>query len=252
MFSFRVIGTPSSAERGSCARQRASAERASLNAVSALTRYMALIRGSQCAMRSSCARATSTGESSPRAKAAPSSAAESSWIAAIVPDYTRRRDDKNAGARAHRASLAAHGERGERGALVACARCRDGCAARAPSRRLPCKPGRVSRAPRAARHGAGQAPGSPRAAAQHGAPGALLHPRRLSAREAESAGRTEDLVRDGADARPPGRLGPSLRLHDGVARVGNAGELGWRAQPPADGALDLDAGVMGEGRLFRL
>ena len=85
MFSFTVIGTPSSAETGSRARQRHSAARAVASAGSALTRYMALMRGSHESIRSSRARVTSSGESSPRAKAAASSAAESSWIAAIVP-----------------------------------------------------------------------------------------------------------------------------------------------------------------------
>ena len=85
MFSFTVIGTPSSAEHGSRARQRASAALASLSALSALTRYMALMRGSHESIRSSCARVTATGESSPRAKAAASSAADSSSNAPIVP-----------------------------------------------------------------------------------------------------------------------------------------------------------------------
>src|SRR5882762_137044 len=83
MFSLRVIGAPSSAERGSRARQRASEARASPSACSALTRYIALMRGSQAAMRSSCARVASTGESSRLAYAAASSRAESSCIAAM-------------------------------------------------------------------------------------------------------------------------------------------------------------------------
>ena len=85
MFSFRVIGTPSSAERGSPARQRASDARASAIACSALTRYIALMRGSQAVTRSSCARVTSSGESSRCAYAAASSRAERSCIAAICP-----------------------------------------------------------------------------------------------------------------------------------------------------------------------
>src|SRR2546430_2270839 len=85
MFSLRVIGTPSSAERGSRARHRASDAFASANAWSALTRYIALMRGSQAAMRSSSACATSSGESSRRAYAVASSRAERSCIAAICP-----------------------------------------------------------------------------------------------------------------------------------------------------------------------
>src|SRR5919108_1871643 len=83
MFSLSVSGTPSSGERGSPARQRSSAARAAASACSALTRYIALMRGSHAAMRSSCARVTSSGETSRLAKARASSRAESSWIAAM-------------------------------------------------------------------------------------------------------------------------------------------------------------------------
>src|SRR5574339_728844 len=91
MFSLMVTGTPSSGESARPARQRASEAAAAGSAASRWTRYMALMRGSQAAMRSSSARATCTGESSPLAYAAESCAALRSWIAAMTARlYTRR------------------------------------------------------------------------------------------------------------------------------------------------------------------
>src|SRR5688572_21412573 len=91
MFSLMVTGTPSSADSGRPASQRASAARACSRAPSRSTRYMAFSFGSSSAIRASEARVASIGESSRRAKAAARSAAERSCNAGFMGRlYTAR------------------------------------------------------------------------------------------------------------------------------------------------------------------
>src|SRR5258706_826635 len=253
MFSLMVSGTPSSADKAPPVCQRASAARACSSARSALTRYIALMRGSQLWMRARAARVASTGESSRAAYAAASWRALSSWMPAIAPRlYTPRGDEKQPVNR-HRADrVRSHRASGARRACVARARRRHGGAARAPRRRLQRRAERISCRAGALASRRREGPAAPWPAAEYRAPRALLQPRRFQKGESQSAGGAEDLLRDGRPARHARRCRTAVRLYDRLAGVGDAREFRRRVQPPADGALDLDARHLGEVGLLQL